>query len=160
MSALQYLSDIGLYASNLLATIVKVAYPTWASYKAIVSNDDSDDTTWLIFWVVVAVETFIESYFIPFVSWVPFFMIMRILFYIWLQLPIFNGSIVIYRKFVQPFFTENSETLNAIINVDSEEAKQKKRKARKEMRLAYLKILATVDPENYPMPKMPPHEKK
>ena len=156
MTAMHYLSELGLYASNLLATTLKVAYPTWASYKAIVSEEDSDDTTWLIFWVVVAIETFIESYVIPFVSWVPYFMIVRVLFYVWLQMPIFNGSIIIYKKFVKPFFEENSETLNAIINVDSEEAKRKKIKARKEMRLAYFKILASIDPKNDGLPKDAP----
>ncbi|KAH0794206.1 receptor expression-enhancing protein 5-like [Histomonas meleagridis] len=152
---MQYLADFGLYASNLLATALKVVYPAYASYKATISENKDDDTTWLIYWVVVAVESFIEAYLIPFVSWVPFFMIVRVLFYVWLQLPIFNGSIVLFKRFIRPFFEENASTFNTIVRVEGEEDKAKKIKQRKELRMAYYKILAYVDPENKHIPPGP-----
>ena len=64
---MQALANFGNYAAELLTTILKVAYPTYASYKAIKTEESSDDTTWLIYWVVVAVESFIEAYLLPFV---------------------------------------------------------------------------------------------
>ena len=151
---MQYLADFGIYASNLLATALKVVYPAYASYKAIVSDDKDDDTTWLVYWVVVAVESFVEAYLIPFVSWVPFFMLVRVLFYVWLQLPIFNGSIVLFKKFIRPFFEENKTTFNTIVHVEDEADKIQKIKRRKEIRIAYYKILAFVDPENKHIPPM------
>ena len=125
-----YISEFSSYASNVLALVLKLTYPTYMSFKAIKSNRENDDTTWLIYWAVVAVESFIASYVFPFISWVPFFMIIRILFYIWLQIPIFNGSVILFNNFIKPFYTQNEDILNKIIPGDPESA----RKAREEFR--------------------------
>jgi hypothetical protein len=105
--------DLGNYLSGLIITIIKFAYPTYASYKAIRSEISNDDQSWLVYWTIIGFESFFESYIIPFLAWVPFFMLLRIVFYIWLQLPFFNGSIVIFKKFVQPFF-ENSSLVGVV----------------------------------------------
>ena len=141
---MEYLSRFGIYCSELLTTTLKVAYPTYASYKAIITETGGDDTTWLIYWVVVAVETFIESYAMPFVSWVPFFMLLRLLLYIWLQLPIFNGSVVLFKKFVQPFFESKATVMN-IVTYTGEDGKIAREKARKARREAYEEILAAIE---------------
>ena len=50
-----YISEFSSYASNVLALVLKLTYPTYMSFKAIKSNRENDDTTWLIYWAVVAV---------------------------------------------------------------------------------------------------------
>lgn len=140
-----HLADFGMWASTVLMTVTKVAYPSYASYNAIVSKGDADDTTWLIYWVVVVVEAFISAFVVPFVSWVPFFMLLRLLFYIWLQFPVFNGSVYLFTKFVQPFFEENQKVFNVIAAPDSDEAKAAKVKARKQVKDAYLRILHSIE---------------
>ena len=142
---MEYLSRFGMYCSELLTMTLKVAYPTYASHKAICTEGTSDDTTWLIYWVVVAVQMFIEAYVFPFVSWVPFFMLLRLLFHIWLQIPIFNGSVVIFKRFVQPFFEENETFMNVVTNANEEDVKAAREKRRKARREAYEKILKSIE---------------
>ena len=110
------------YASDVLIMTVKLAYPLWVSFKSIKSTGSSDDTTWLIYWVVMSIASFAEIYLVPFVQWVPFFMLARLLFYIWLQLPVCNGSIIIFKKFIQPFFSKNKEVFEAITVENSNDA--------------------------------------
>ena len=127
---MEYISNFSTYSSSLLSLVLKLFYPTYMSYKAIKSDHQNDDTTWLIYWVVVAVESFLAAYVVPFISWVPFFMILRVLFYVWLQIPVFNGSVILFNNFIKPFFQQNEEILNKIIPGDPESA----RKAREELR--------------------------
>ena len=119
---MELLSSFPQYASDLLTISVKLAYPFWASFKAITSPDGNDDTTWLIYWVVLAITSFAECYLVPFVQWVPFFMLARLIFYIWLQLPVCNGSIFLFTKFIKPFLSKNSALLEKITIEDSKDA--------------------------------------
>ena len=112
------LQQFGLYASNILILLVKFIYPSYASFKAIESSGDVDDTTWLIYWVVASIFTFGEIYILPFVSWIPFFMLARLLLYIWLQLPFFNGSIFLFRNFIAPFFRKNGSIFDKLLAND------------------------------------------
>lgn len=142
---MQALANFGNYAAELLTTTLKVAYPTYASYKAIKTETSSDDTIWLIYWVVIAVESFIEAYLLPFVSWVPFFMLLRLLFYIWLQLPVFNGSILLFRRYIEPFFEKHSKEMNAVTSTDSDDAKDMKAQVKQEISAAYKEILEAIE---------------
>lgn len=95
------------YFSNLLIFLLKTAYPVYSTFKSINNNNGTIDTSWLIYWAIFAFFSFIESYFIQFVSWIPFFMICQVLFYIWLQAPFFNGSTIIFNTIVRKFFSGN-----------------------------------------------------
>ena len=142
---MQFLNDFSLYTSNLLTLALKILYPTYASYKAIKTADSNDDTTWLIYWVVVAVESFIGAYIIPFVSWVPFFMIVRVLFYIWLQIPIFNGSVILFNNFIKPFFEENQQIISGIIPGDREARERARQEMRQTINETYNEIYKSID---------------
>jgi receptor expression-enhancing protein 5/6 len=104
MSMAAFLSDFGIYCTNLVITFIKFAYPMYGSYKALRTQRDDDDRFWMIYWTILGLESFVEAYVVPFLCWIPFFMIARVLFYLWLQIPIFNGSVIIFKKWVQPYF--------------------------------------------------------
>lgn len=95
------------YFSNAFIFLLKTAYPVYSTFKLINSNAEINDTKWLIYWVIFAFFSFIESYILRFVSYIPFFMICQVLFYIWLQLPLFNGSTILFNKFIKPIFTDD-----------------------------------------------------
>jgi len=135
----------GQYASDILTLLVKFSYPTYASFKAVISLADTDDTTWLIYWVVASLFTFLENYFLPFVSWVPFFMLARLLVYIWLQLPYFNGSIFLFNKVVRPFFSENSRTFDVILANNNKSIRNTVSIARHSLSGTYEEILRSLE---------------
>ena len=70
----------------------------------------------------MAIASFCETYILPLVQWVPFFMLARLLFYIWLQLPVCNGSIFLFKKLVVPFFKENKSVMEAVTIENADDA--------------------------------------
>lgn len=98
------------YFSNIFILLLKTAYPVYSTFKLINNKELLNDTKWLIYWVIFAFLSFIESVFIKFVSYIPFFMICQVLFYIWLQLPIFNGSTILFNKFIKPIFADDIDS--------------------------------------------------
>jgi receptor expression-enhancing protein 5/6 len=148
---------ISHWISDVVVVMLKVAYPTYASFKALKTDDERDDTTWLIYWVTLAVYSFVEAYVKPFVEWLPFFVIVRVFVILWLQFPLFNGSVVLFRKYISPFFQENEHTMDMITGEDRQAWKD----ARKEIGAVYNEILATlVQPrkEENSSPSSEPHE--
>ena len=142
---MELLTSFPQYASDVLIITVKVAYPLWASFKAIKSTGSSDDTTWLIYWVAMSLASFAECYLVPFVQWVPFFMLARLIFYIWLQLPVCNGSIFLFKKLVLPFFQENKAVMEAVTIEDSKDAAQTFTDIHKTLAAAYLEIKESLE---------------
>ena len=78
-----------------------VLYPTVHSIRAIESPAKDDDKIWLTYWMVFglfnALETFFGFvfYFIPYWDWI------RLLLFIWLLLPSFSGSKVLYDSIIK-----------------------------------------------------------
>merc|ERR1712150_156948 len=66
-----------------LATLVGVVYPAWCSLKAIKSTDKEDDTFWL-----------------------PFYELLKIVFYLFLFSPQFKGALTIYYALLEPLVSK------------------------------------------------------
>jgi hypothetical protein len=131
--------DVGRYLSGLIIAFAKFAYPTYISYKAIRSDKTVDDGAWLVYWTIIGFESFFESYVIPFLAWVPFFMLVRMVFYIWLQIPILNGSIFMFRQWVQPFFEQSAGVVNLVEGDESGHVAREEQK--REIQKAFHRIL-------------------
>lgn len=50
------------FGAAFFSAIIAVAYPMYASFKAVESTTKADDTQWLTYWVVYAVFTVIECF--------------------------------------------------------------------------------------------------
>ena len=96
---------------TIMITTITVLYPALHSIRAIESEDEDDDKVWLTYWMVFGIinvlETFVGFifYFIPYWGW------LRVLFFVWLLLPQFNGSQVIYKTVLRPLLSQNKEWL-------------------------------------------------
>lgn len=142
---MEYIGGFLSYVSQLTIISVKVAYPMWASFKAIKTPEGSDDTTWLIYWVVMAISSFLEVYLVPFVQYVPFFMLLRISYYIWLQLPVCNGSIYIFKKFLFPFMSKHREFFEDITIEDTADLTSTIKRVKEQLKKDYNEIKASLD---------------
>jgi len=91
--------------SQFICHFVGMAYPMWASFKAIDSVDDKDDDTqWLMYWVVFVCFLFFEKFADFIVFWIPFYYEGKLLFLIVLQHPTFKFAGHIYKVMVRPYF--------------------------------------------------------
>ncbi|KAK3446225.1 hypothetical protein EUGRSUZ_A01961, partial [Eucalyptus grandis] len=98
---------IGVVARRLDAFIgrpgVMLVFPLYASMRAIESPNNVDDQQWLTYWVLYSFITLFELSFYKILAWLPFWPYLKLLFCMWLVLPIFNGAAYIYQNFVRKY---------------------------------------------------------
>ncbi|XP_008808051.2 HVA22-like protein a [Phoenix dactylifera] len=95
----------------LAGPVVTLAYPLYASVKAIETKSPVDDQQWLTYWVLYSFITLFEMTFAKVIEWLPFWSYAKLIFNCWLVLPYFNGAAYVYEHFVRPLFV-NQQTVN------------------------------------------------
>ena len=91
----------------MLATLVGTVYPCFRSIKALkTAKDLEDDKVWLAYWVVYGVSTTLDLYLHCILKIIPFYFTAKLLFYLWLQLPLgpLMGAGIIYRFIFKPIY--------------------------------------------------------
>lgn len=91
----------------LSGPLVALAYPLYASVKAIETKSLVDDQQWLTYWVLYSLITLFELTFASIIEWLPFWSSMKLIFISWLVLPYFNGAAYVYQNYVRPVFVKN-----------------------------------------------------
>jgi len=103
--------------AELVCNFVGFLYPAYASIHALESQNREDDNKWLTYWVVYAFFATGEFFSDIIFSWFPFYWLVKIVFLIWCFLPIqANGSMVIYHRFIRPFFLKNKGNIDGTVN--------------------------------------------
>ncbi|GJT51123.1 HVA22-like protein a [Tanacetum coccineum] len=103
-----------LIAQNLdvlAGPLVSLAYPLYASIRAIETRNVTDDQQWLTYWVLYSMITLFELTFYSLVEWVPFWSYAKLIITCWLVMPQFSGATYVYQHYVRPFYTGN-QTVN------------------------------------------------
>ncbi|KAI8010400.1 Serine/threonine-protein phosphatase 5 [Camellia lanceoleosa] len=108
---------IGAIARHLDAIIgpgVMLLFPLYASMRAIESPSTLDDQQWLTYWVLYSLITLFELSFWKVLQWFPFWPYMKLVFCMWLVLPIFNGAAYIYANFVRKYIKVGGHVSSSI----------------------------------------------
>ena len=114
------------YFAELLCNIFAFAYPAYQSIKALETARKEDDTKWLTYWVVCAAFHIVDFFSDKLLSWCPIYWLVKCIFLIWCYLPIENnGSVVIYQRFIRPFFLENTLQIDKVISEGMNKVTQK-----------------------------------
>merc|ERR1712183_737828 len=84
-------------------TLVGVAYPAFASLKAVLSDSPESSVAWLRYWVVLGVFSVVELLIDPLVNPLSFsfptYLVLKVLFLVWCMLPVqWNGSDIIFNQ--------------------------------------------------------------
>ncbi|XP_069771391.1 receptor expression-enhancing protein 1-like isoform X2 [Narcine bancroftii] len=105
--------------SRLLSRLVVLAfgtlYPAYTSYKAIKTKNVKEYVRWMMYWIVFAIFTIVETFMDIFISWFPFYYEIKIVFVIWLLSPYTKGASLIYRKFVHPTLSSKEKEIDCLI---------------------------------------------
>ncbi|KAL5470826.1 hypothetical protein EMCRGX_G028854 [Ephydatia muelleri] len=91
-------------------------YPAYASFKAIRTKSHRDYTKWMMYWVVFAIFQAVETFMDVFVSWMPLYYELKIVFVLWLVLPLTEGAKQLYRVAVHPFLMQREAQIDAGIS--------------------------------------------
>lgn len=86
---------------QLLTNLAGFVIPGYYSLAALFTPGTADDTQWLTYWVVFAFFSVAESL-VSVVYWFPFYYTFKFVFLLWLSLPAFRGSEVIFRSLLAP----------------------------------------------------------
>ncbi|EEY69326.1 uncharacterized protein PITG_05550 [Phytophthora infestans T30-4] len=99
--------SMGASFSRCLCLGVGVAYPMYASFKALERPESGhDEKQWLTYWVVYGASTSVEAVASPLMCLVPGYNITKTLFLIWMMSPQTKGATIVYHKLLCPFLKE------------------------------------------------------
>jgi receptor expression-enhancing protein 5/6 len=104
------------FGAQLLCNAIGFLYPAYMSIKALESSNKDDDTQWLMYWVVFAGFSVGEFFADILVSWVPFYWLSKCVFLIWCMAPGLNGSSLIYKKIILPYFLKHETKVDSIVS--------------------------------------------
>lgn len=88
---------------QLFANLAAVALPGYYSLKALETPGSRDDTQFLTYWVVYAALSIIEFWSSFILYWIPFYWFFKTIVFLYLGLPHFNGSQMVYDNVLRPF---------------------------------------------------------
>ncbi|EEF41994.1 HVA22-like protein f [Ricinus communis] len=97
---------LGVVAKRLDALVgpgIMLLFPLYASLRAIESPSTLDDQQWLTYWIIYSFTTLFELSCYKILVWLPFWPYIKLLFCMWLVLPIFNGAAYIYENMVRKY---------------------------------------------------------
>ena len=95
--------------------ILGTLYPAYRSYKAIKNKDVREHVKWMMYWIVFALFTTLETFLDIFFSWFPFYYEIKILFILWVLSPATRGSSLLYKKLVHPMLQSREKEIDELI---------------------------------------------
>lgn len=101
--------------SRCLILILGTLYPAYRSYKAIKNKDVKEHVKWMMYWIVFALFTTLETFLDIFFSWFPFYYEIKILFILWVLSPATRGSSLLYKKVVHPLLIAREKEIDELI---------------------------------------------
>uniref|UniRef100_A0AAV1UFW2 HVA22-like protein n=1 Tax=Peronospora matthiolae TaxID=2874970 RepID=A0AAV1UFW2_9STRA len=98
---------MGASFSRYLCLAVGVAYPAYASFKALERpHTGHDSKQWLTYWIVYGATTSVETVASPLVCLVPGYNMTKTLFLIWMMSRQTHGATIVYDKLLCPFLKQ------------------------------------------------------
>uniref|UniRef100_A0A0N5BIR4 Receptor expression-enhancing protein n=1 Tax=Strongyloides papillosus TaxID=174720 RepID=A0A0N5BIR4_STREA len=90
------------YAAQVLCNMIGYAYPCYKSIQAIKTEEKEDDTKWLMYWCVFGWFTCVDFFADNIFGWFPIYYLFKAVFLLYLALPWTNGSVLMYKRYVEP----------------------------------------------------------
>ncbi|CAG7968169.1 unnamed protein product [Penicillium salamii] len=112
----------GIFA-DLMSSVITIFFPVFASFKALRSSDPSQLAPWLMYWVVLSVIIWAESWTYFIIGWFPFYSWIRLFFLSYLVLPQTQGARLMYQGYVDPFLAHHEREIEEMIGHTHEKAK-------------------------------------
>ncbi|XP_036428161.1 receptor expression-enhancing protein 3 [Colossoma macropomum] len=101
--------------SRSVVLVFGTLYPAYYSYKAVKTKNVKEYVRWMMYWIVFALYTVVETVTDLTIAWFPLYYEIKIAFVIWLLSPYTRGASVIYRKILHPLLTSKEREIDDYI---------------------------------------------
>jgi len=92
-------------------------YPAYESFKAVKTKNTKNYVRWMMYWIVYATFSAVESFMDPILYfWLPFYSEAKILFILYLVSSSTRGSSTIYRYWIHPTLCSNEAQIDVTIS--------------------------------------------
>ena len=88
-------------------------YPAYKSFQSIEAKNKNDDTQWLVYWVIFAFFSIVETFIDYLLYWIPFYYAFKIAFLLWAMLPQTRGAKLLYDSFLRDLLKKNESRIDA-----------------------------------------------
>ncbi|CAL1526754.1 unnamed protein product [Lymnaea stagnalis] len=107
--------------SRLVILVFGTLYPAYASYKAVRTKNVKEYVKWMMYWIVFALFCSVETFSDVFLSWLPFYYELKIVFVLWMLSPMTQGSSFLFKKFVHPQLARREKDIDEMIEQASKQ---------------------------------------
>ena len=100
---------------NIVVALITCVYPMIKSIETIQNGEDEATKKWLSFWTVFGIFQTLEMFIGFILNFIPYYSIVRLLFFLFLMLPQTNGSKIIYDSVFQPFLKKHQKEIEEFV---------------------------------------------
>ena len=100
---------------NIICALITCVYPMVQSIKCIQKEHGDATTKWLSFWTVFGLFQTVEMFIGFILAYIPYYSIVRIVFFVYLQAPQTNGAMVLYKSVFQPFLKQHEKDIQRLV---------------------------------------------
>lgn len=100
---------------GVLCSIVGFVYPAFKSFETIETKTKGDDIQWLVYWIVFAFFSLLETIKDFLLYWIPFYYAFKLAFLLWAMLPQTKGSKFLYDSFLKDFLKKSENRIDAAV---------------------------------------------
>ncbi|XP_047233061.1 receptor expression-enhancing protein 3 isoform X1 [Girardinichthys multiradiatus] len=101
--------------SRSVVLLFGTLYPAYYSYKAVKTKNVKEYVRWMMYWIVFALYSVVETITDLTVAWFPLYYELKIAFVIWLLSPYTRGASLIYRKCLHPLLSSKEREIDEYI---------------------------------------------
>jgi receptor expression-enhancing protein 5/6 len=112
------------FLDKYITCLVGILLPTFFSTEVIETKEEDHDKLWLTYWTMYAIFSFLDLFTGWILKIIPFYFIIKLVFLVWCFMPNTKGAIIVYDKFIKPFFLKNESKFDKIVNKLLEKTKK------------------------------------
>lgn len=101
--------------SRSVVLLFGTLYPAYYSYKAVKTKNVKEYVRWMMYWIVFALYTVLETITDLTLAWFPLYYELKIAIVIWLLSPYTRGASLIYRKCLHPLLSSREREIDEYI---------------------------------------------